>query len=247
MTQKTAILALLLAGSVHAQNAAWHQMNRAAQTALQQNIYHHHILPAEQAAAAQRAAQQAAGQGGVRITGYYYYNESGYVAFAIGAEPYSEERHVDGYRLLNSRAVGYGTNAARGERDLAQVRHDALQRCADDVGSACQIIAEAGNSCVAVAHGFAHPAGDDVDRYGVDGELYSRFYVAHLSAAERGNPQVSPDNAQVDQWRQMLAARAHQLCVADRVHPLHQCEPVQDVWAMCGIDSVARGATGVYQ
>lgn len=35
---KIPILLLLLTGSVHAQNAAWHQMNRATQNAAQQDI-----------------------------------------------------------------------------------------------------------------------------------------------------------------------------------------------------------------
>lgn len=234
-----------------AQDAAWHHMNQAAQNALQQNIYHHHILPAEQAAAAQRAAQGSAVPSGtaggqIRTTGHYYYNAAGYVSFAIGAEPHREVRHPDGYRLIHSRSYSDGTNYFRGEPDHARVRDQALRRCGDSNKSACQVIAEAGNTCVAVASGYAHPLGDDVDRYGVSGELYRRYYVAYLTPQERGNPQFSPDDIQVNQWREMLAARAHQMCTADRVHPLHECEELKSVWSMCGIDEVARGSTGVY-
>lgn len=248
MMHKIPILAaLLIAGSVQAQNAAQQQMNRAAQETHRQNVLHHHILPAERAAAAQRAAQEAANRGGIRTTGHYYFNDARHVAFAIGAQPHREERHRAGHRIIDSRAASYGTNAARGEPNLERVRHETLQRCADDANSRCRIIAEAGNSCVAVAEGFAHPSGNQINRYRADGELYRRFYVAHLSAEERGNPQSAVSDAQVTAWRQMLAARARQMCQADRAHPVHECQPLKEVWAMCGIDSVARGATGVYQ
>lgn len=243
MMHKIPILAaLLIAGSVQAQNAAQQQMNRAAQERLRQDIYHHHIRPG-----LQTPAQNGTNQGGVRVTGYYYFNDARHVAFAIGAQPHREERHRAGHRIIDSRAASYGTNAARGEPNLERVRHETLQRCADDANSRCRIIAEAGNSCVAVAEGFAHPSGNQINRYRADGELYRRFYVAHLSAEERGNPQSAVSDAQVTAWRQMLAARARQMCQADRAHPVHECQPLKEVWAMCGIDSVARGATGVYQ
>lgn len=157
---------------------------------------------------------------------------------------YKEFRRSDGsLGGLRNGGVGTGVRYYNGEQDDPYrdsgrnlAHREALRRCQQDdvVEGGCQVIAEAGNSCVAVAEGtgWRNSGGQ---RY----KLYDRYYVVQLSPEERGNPQQSADEAQIKQWIASLANRAHQLCMADRSHPQHECQPVKDVWSGCGIDAVS--------
>ena len=218
-----ALIALFPALSVHAQSAA------------QQNQYFHHVLPGL------NAGQTAPKASNRPVT---YFNAARFTAFAIGPLTYKEFRRSDGsLGGLRNGGVGTGVRYYNGEQDDPYrdsgrnlAHREALRRCqqSDVVEGSCQVIAEAGNSCVAVAEGtgWRNSGGK---RY----RLYDRYYVVQLSPEERGNPQQSADEAQIKQWIASLANRAHQLCMADRSHPQHECQPVKDVWSGCGIDAVS--------
>ena len=232
-----------------AQDAAYFRAQQNAQAALQQDIImHHYIIPEQQRAAAAAQAQREAQRGTVEIVERYHYHAPGYAAFAIGSEVRNEARHKEGYLMVRTYIGSGGTSYYKGVNTLEGARAEALRDCAGserDMRGRCQIIAEVGNTCMAVAKGSAYSTNDDIARTGIHGTLYTRFYVAMLDPQERGDPQSEPSDAQINHWRTSLAERALRMCEADHPDPLHQCE--KDVWSRCGIDGIETGSTGIYR
>ncbi|MDO5091182.1 MAG: hypothetical protein Q4D61_06510 [Cardiobacteriaceae bacterium] len=234
-------LALALAASAQAQNAAQQHANWTHQ----QNILHHHILPAQRAAAEAAAAQSA--QPRTKLIGYYNHFARN-MAFVIGSEPDRKEAHGDGHLLISTIVHSIGETAVNDSYAPHDsfARDKALATCAsylakDGYPPNCHVIAEAANTCFAVAKGTAFVSElEDIAREGIWGHPYYRYYVAYLPAEVRGDPQREVSPAELRAWKQMVGARAMAMCQADKVHPLHACEID---YVNCALDSIERNTT----